>query len=1760
MGTTGLTTSGGFNKAFTGLSVSTTYYVQAYATNATGTSYGGMISFTTATPTITASITAFPSAFSTITGTPSATQSYTVSATNLVADLTIGPLVGYEFSSNSGTSYATSLSFTPTAAGTITTRTITVRLTGAATGTYTGNIANASTNAITKNVAATGTSTAPNPSVITLSASTLTSFGYIQGAGPSASKTYSLSATDLVPAAGNLTVTGSTNYEVSTDNSTFSGTVTVAYTGGALAATPIYVRLKAGLAAGTYNSEIIANTGGSANQKDVTVSGTVLLPTLTTSVASRTGFTYEQGNGPSASRTYTLSGSNLTPAVGNLTVTGTTHYEVSLNDVDFSGTVAVLYTANALSATTIYVRLKAGLTAGDYNNETVTNTGGGAAQKGVTMSGTVTPPVPVITLSAAAFSAFNTLTGEPSAAQTYTVSAVNLTAGVDVAAPTGYEVSLDGTTFSSSLTIPMGSGTLSNVPVSVRLTGNTATGNLNSSITHNSTGAAQKTKSTTNGGTTTATVVAEPTATPTISVSGTPTNNSVSLSTSGGNRRIIVVRPATAAAVAPVDKTSYSANLAYGSGSTTGLNNYVVLSGNGTTATVTGLTQGTSYVADVYVFNESSTSTSFNNYKPAPGTVSFLTATPPTISSFTPDNGAPGVGVVISGTFFTDVISVKFNGTTVASSAYTVDNAGQITANVPTGASTGTISVTTPGGTATSTETFTVNNPVPTITSLEPNTKVAGSAAFSLVVNGTGFVSGAIVTFNGVEYTPTINSGTKLTIAIPATAIATVGSYAVTVTTGGPGGGTSLPATFTVTEPFAGLFEDFEVGTKGSYTTGNTTLASGSWEFNDALLISGDASDKKNGSKAARIQNTGKLTMLFDKANGLNNVVVYAANYGSNTGSAFNVEYSTNQGGSWTIIGNSGTVTSTLTAYTFTPSTAISGDVRIRIVKTAGGGNRLNIDDIGIADYQVITGPEINVTQGGTRIASGGGYSFGLVPTGTPVTATFTIENLGTTDVTLNGTPAVTFEAGASADYTITAQPTGPIASAGSTTFTVTFTPSSSATQTAVLSIANNDATGNESPYRIVLTGAAPPTYVWNGTGTSWTAAASWTPARTTATANDLLIFDGFTTSTATPTVDFGTGESIGQLILRNNVAATFLNASNNRTLTVRNTNLNGADFVIEAGSSLTVTGSAGATTGLSIQLAAGATASIAGHLEFNNGAQRLLGNGTNSVEFVSGSSFLQNTQMSGEPFGTSSSNYNTIVFRNGSRVQQSGGGQVFSASAPNSSITLEPTSTYVYTIPASGIGQPSIPPLSQRTYGNLEFDLGADGHARSTTGGALIIAGNLTVTSGTVDLNLGNSIAIGGNVTVSSGASLGFNPSTAQTLTLNGTTPQTISGGGTLTFASTYTLAINNATGVTLARPVSVSHLTLTNGILTTDATNLLTLGSTLTGGSSTSYINGPLARAKAAGAGTLSFPIGMGTEYRPLTLIISQTDAGTFTAVQHEGAPANQTLSGDLKRVSKLRYYTVTSNAGNFAGTITLSYDAAKDAVTNAGALVIASSNNGSPWVNIGQSADVPPTATTVTSGSFTSFGDFVLASTDEDVANNPLPVELTSFVAERKGGRVDVRWATASEHNSSYFVVERATDAVHFAPVGRVAGKGTATSRNAYLFVDAQPLAGVAYYRLRQVDQDGSVSFSEIRTVQSSFTAGIYPNPVASTLYVQLPEHAGPVQATITDLSGREVYRAQVPASQQLDLRQLPQGSYVLVLQGQQLRTTHKLLKTN
>jgi hypothetical protein len=90
-------------------------------------------------------------------------------------------------------------------------------------------------------------------------------------------------------------------------------------------------------------------------------------------------------------------------------------------------------------------------------------------------------------------------------------------------------------------------------------------------------------------------------------------------------------------------------------------------------------------------------------------------------------------------------------------------------------------------------------NPVPAITSLSPTQQAAGSAAETLTVTGTGFITSSTVTYNGVQHTATVTSATQLSIGLTSTDLAAQGSFPVIVTNPSPGGGASNSSPFTVT-------------------------------------------------------------------------------------------------------------------------------------------------------------------------------------------------------------------------------------------------------------------------------------------------------------------------------------------------------------------------------------------------------------------------------------------------------------------------------------------------------------------------------------------------------------------------------------------------------------------------------------------------------------------------------------------------------------------------------------------------------------------------------------------------------------------------------------------------------------------------------------------------------------------------------------------------------------------------------------------------
>jgi len=121
----------------------------------------------------------------------------------------------------------------------------------------------------------------------------------------------------------------------------------------------------------------------------ITASATTFTPTISLSVATLGGFSYDAGSGPSAEQSFTVEGSHLSEVIA---VTAPVNYEISLSSGEsFTTSFNLALTGGEVSTTTIYVRLKAGLSAGDYNAENISCSSSGADSKTVTCNGTVYP-------------------------------------------------------------------------------------------------------------------------------------------------------------------------------------------------------------------------------------------------------------------------------------------------------------------------------------------------------------------------------------------------------------------------------------------------------------------------------------------------------------------------------------------------------------------------------------------------------------------------------------------------------------------------------------------------------------------------------------------------------------------------------------------------------------------------------------------------------------------------------------------------------------------------------------------------------------------------------------------------------------------------------------------------------------------------------------------------------------------------------------------------------------------------------------------------------------------------------------------------------------------------------------------------------------------------------------------------------------------------------------------------------------------------
>lgn len=140
---------------------------------------------------------------------------------------------------------------------------------------------------------------------------------------------------------------------------------------------------------------------------------------------------------------------------------------------------------------------------------------------------------------------------------------------------------------------------------------------------------------------------------------------------------------------------------------------------------------------------------------------------------------------------------------------------------------------------------------------------------------------------------------------------------------------------------------------------------------------------------------------------------------------------------------------------------------------------------------------------------------------------------------------------------------------------------------------------------------------------------------------------------------------------------------------------------------------------------------------------------------------------------------------------------------------------------------------------------------------------------------------------------------------------------------------------------------------------------------------------------------------------------------------------------------------------------------------------------------------------------------------------PVELTSFTGSVQGDGVLLQWETATELNNQGFEIERSSSTQEWSKIGYVPGFGTTTERKTYSYMDNNVSEGKYYYRLKQLDFDGSFAYSDEVEVLVDLTPTNfelfqnYPNPFnpTTTIQFQLPE-ASDVSIVIYDMLGQQV----------------------------------------
>lgn len=341
---------------------------------------------------------------------------------------------------------------------------------------------------------------------------------------------------------------------------------------------------------------------------------------------------------------------------------------------------------------------------------------------------------------------------------------------------------------------------------------------------------------------------------------------------------------------------------------------------------------------------------------------------------------------------------------------------------------------------------------------------------------------------------------------------------------------------------------------------------------------------------------------------------------------------------------------------------------------------------------------------------------------------------------------------------------------------------------------------------------------------------------------------------------------------------------------------------------------------------------------------------------------------------------------------------------------------------------------------------------------------------------------------------------------------------------------------------------LRLEGGFLTLGNYNLtISSGGNVTGGSQLSYIqtNGAGLLKRRVRSTQVSFPVG-NSSYNPVRLLNTFSATTDWYGVRVEDEVRMEGTTGQAmisEVIDRTWIITEDINGGSDLH-VELQWELADEMPGFERQSCFISQWSGSEWQEQGTDA---------------ASGNGPFRQQLEEVENvslfsvqssSPLPIELSYFQGSSKTGGILLQWATLVEENNAYMAIERSANGLDFKAITQINGNGTTYTPQSYSFFDQQPLPGINYYRLKQVDFDGTFTYHKTISIQWNgldTSPKIYPT--VANAYLELQWSTSTLdrsQIEIFDVTGRRMMHSTIPPetiSWKLDTTAFPNGKYLL-----------------